>query len=81
MAKKTGLDYECFHDLIKGRDVNVGLKSGAVLSGEVRYVDSEILVLVTEPKSKLDIETQVVHTVVYQEKVDFVQFKTDRQEA
>lgn len=78
MAKKTELDYSK-PELLLGRNVLVGLKSGTNLGGEVRYLDEDTLVLVTEPKSKLDIETQVVHTVINAERIDFIQFKTDRE--
>lgn len=79
MAKKTVLDYSNLQDLFKGRTVVVGLTGGTNLSGEVHYVDDDKLVLVTEPKSSLEIETKVVHTVVSTKRIDFVQFKTDRE--
>ena len=79
MAKKTEeLDYSNVQELLTGRMVIVGLKGGTNLTGEIRFMNEETLVLVTEPKSALDIETQVVHTVVNAERIDFIQFKTER---
>ena len=79
MAKKTEeLDYSNVQELLTGRTVIVGLKGGTNLTGEIRFMNEETLVLVTEPKSSLDIETQVVHTVVNAERIDFIQFKTER---
>lgn len=80
MAKKTTvLDYSNVQELLNGRTVIVGLSGGTNLTGDVHYMDDETLVLVAQPKSKLDIETQVVHTVVNAERIDFIQFKTDRE--
>jgi len=79
MAKKTQLDYSDPQELLVGRQVVVAFKGGTNLGGEVRYLDVDTLVLVTEPKSALDIETQVVHTVINMERVDFIQFKTARE--
>lgn len=77
MAKKTELDYSD-PKILMGRTVVVGLKGGTNLAGEVRFMDTDTVVIVSEPKSALDIETQVVHTVVNLESVDFIQFKTER---
>lgn len=79
MAKKPEVNYNDLYELFLNRTVIVGLKDGVNLTGDVRYFDDEVLVLVTEPKSSLEIETQVVHTVVYQKNVNFVQFKTARE--
>lgn len=81
MAKKTELDYSNPQELFIGRAVVVGLKGGTNIAGDVRFLDEESLVLVTEPKSTLDIETQVVHTVINLANVDFIQFKTQREKA
>lgn len=76
--KKEVFDYTA-PGLLVGRDVIVGLNGGTNLKGEVRHADSDVIVIVAEPKSTLDIETQVVHTIVNVERIDFVQFKTDRE--
>jgi len=78
MAKKTELDYSKPTELLTGRTVIVGLKGGTNIGGEVRFIDEETMVIVSEPKSTLDIETKIVHTVVNLINVDFIQFKTDR---
>ncbi len=79
MAKKTEVDYSDLYELFLNRSVIVGLQDGVNLQGDVRYYDDNVLVLVTEPTSKLDIETKVVHTVVSQSQINFVQFKTLRE--
>lgn len=76
MAKET-LNYSDLKILL-GRSVIVGLNGGTNLQGEVRHVDDESLVIVTEPISALDIETKVVHTIINPQRIDFVQFKTER---
>lgn len=78
MSKQKELKYEFFHDWLVGYNVNVGMKSGTVLQGEVRHIDKDIVVLVTEPKSVLDLETKIIHTILYNERIDFIQFKTDK---
>lgn len=77
MVKKTDFDYGN-PALLLGRTVIVGLNGGTNIQGEVRFMDDEAIVVVTEPKSTLDIETQVVHTVINLNRVDFIQFKTER---
>lgn len=72
-------DYSNLNELFDGRNVVLSLKGGTTLGGEIRYFDDDVLVLVAEPKSALDIETKIVHTIVYKEKVEFIQFKTDKQ--
>jgi hypothetical protein len=78
MAKKTEFNYDDATILL-GRNVTIGLQQGVSLGGEVRYVDEETIVLVTEPKSTLEIETKVVHTIINTSRIDFIQFKTDRE--
>jgi len=78
MAKKTEIDYSN-PELLLGRTVIVGVTGGMNVQGEVRFVDEGSIVVVTEPKSKLDIETQVVHTIIGLHRVDFIQFKTERE--
>lgn len=79
MSKKENkLNYSKLDELFLERLVVVGLKGGTNLSGVVHHVGPDSLVLVTEPKSSLDIETQIVHTVVMKSNVDFIQFKTER---
>lgn len=78
MSKKKELDYSS-PEILLGRTVIVGLTGGTNLTGEVRQVDTDTIVIVSEPKSALDIETQVVHTIVNVERVDFIQFKTERE--
>lgn len=75
---KKELNYSDLEALYTGRDVIVGLKTGTNLAGEVKFMDEKVLVLVNEPKSALDIATQSTHTVVNLDRIDFVQFKTDR---
>lgn len=78
MAKKTEFDYSDPTELLIDRLVIVGINGGTNLSGVVRYADDRTLVIVSEPTSALDIETQVVHTVVNTDRIDFIQFKTPR---
>ena len=61
-----------------GKEIHVTLKSGVALSGEVKFLSKDVLVLVREPKSSLDIETDVVHTIVQRSEVVVTQFKTKR---
>ena len=63
-------------DLLFDREVVVALETGTNLSGKVKYVSDDVLVLVNEPTSSLEIETNVVHTVINPEHVCFIQFKT-----
>ncbi len=80
MGKKIEkMDYGAFYDWLPGKNVNVGLKTGGVLAGDVEHIDKDIVVLVNRPKSTLDLETKVVHTIVYHDKIDFIQFKTERE--
>ena len=80
MAKKTDIEIDYSDQkLLLGKTVIVGLKSGTSLTGEVRYLDETTLVLVTEPTSALDIETRISHNIINAERIDFIQFKTDRQ--
>jgi hypothetical protein len=76
--KKQELDYSDIEKLLDGRTVVVGLKGGTNLSGVVRYMSDTVLVLVNEPTSTLDIEDKNIHTIVNADRVDFVQFKTER---
>lgn len=81
MAKKTEktvFDYSST-ELLVGRTVIVGLTGGTNIQGEVRFIGAETIVLVSEPKSTLDIETQVVHNIINRNRIDFVQFKTERE--
>lgn len=78
-AASEKLDYGDLNKLFDGRNVVLSLKGGTTLGGEIRFFNDEVLVLVAEPKSALDIETKIVHTIVYKEKVEFIQFKTDKQ--
>lgn len=80
MAKKVELNYSNQTELLLNRTVIVGLKGGTNLTGEVRFMDEDTLVLVTEPTSTLDIETKIVHTLVPFKQVDFIQFKTDKKQ-
>jgi hypothetical protein len=78
-AVEAKLDYTEFYDWLPGKEVNVGLVSGAVLGGAVEYIDQEIIVVVMRPTSLLDIETKVNNTIVYQSQVNYITFKTDRE--
>lgn len=78
MAKKTELNYSD-PKLLIGREVIIGLQGGTNLAGQIRYINEDTFVLVSEPTSALDIETRVVHYVVNASRVDFIQFKTDRE--
>jgi hypothetical protein len=83
MTKKTGskLDYAELHDWLPGKGVvNVALKSGGIIAGEIEHIDKELLVVVNRPKSLLDLETKVIHTIIRQEKIDYIQFRTDRED-
>lgn len=77
-AVKVEFDYSIPNELLLNKKVVIGLKSGTNLTGDIRYIDASSIVLVTEPTSTLDIETKVVHTLLYTNNVDFIQFKTDR---
>lgn len=66
-------------ELLLGRTVIVGITGGTNVQGEVRFVDDKTIVIVTEPHSTLDIETKVVHTLINLHRVDFLQFKTERE--
>jgi hypothetical protein len=76
--KKESFDYSDVDELLFGRKVSIGLKSNFTLSGVVKYVDEEVLVLVVEPTSNLDIETEVSHTIVDRDDVAYIQFKTEK---
>ncbi len=84
MSKKTQtkeLDYSVLHDWLPGKGVvNVALKSGGIIAGEIEHIDKELLVIMVRPKSLLDLETKVVYTIVYQDKVDYIQFRTERED-
>lgn len=77
MAKKK-FDYTS-PELLLGRTVIVGITGGMNVQGEVRHMDDQTIVIVTEPKSALDLETNVVHTMINLHRVDFLQFKTERE--
>jgi len=76
---KEKLNYSNSAKLLIGRKVIIGLKGGTNLSGDVDYIDKDIIVLVVAPTSTLDLETKVVHTIVMTSRIDFIQFKTERE--
>jgi hypothetical protein len=76
--KKKELNYANMEELLTDREVVVGLKGGTNLGGKVRYIDEDGIVLVNEPTSTLDIELKVSHTIINKDRIDFIQFKTDR---
>ena len=82
MKKKIDkLDYSEMYDWLPSKGVvNVALKSGGIIAGEIEHIDAELLVMVNRPKSSLDLETKVVHTIIYQDKVDYIQFRTERED-
>lgn len=77
-SDKAKFDYSDVDHVLMGRQVNIGLKSNYTLSGEVRFLDEDIMVLVVEPTSILDIEAKIHHTIVDRDDIAYIQFKSDR---
>jgi hypothetical protein len=73
---KAVFDYSNNEELLLGREVVIGLKSGTNVGGEVRFINGNTIVVVNEPSSTLEIETQIVHTIVNLVEASFIQFKT-----
>lgn len=85
MSKKTKdqdqeevIDFENLQETLVGREVTVGLR-GANLAGVVeQFLDDGSIVLVVKPTSSFSIQTDIVHTVIHADRIEFIQFITKK---